>query len=110
MTVAILQMLAALSLRSLDCLMKCSQYHFTSNAPWMHVEDEYEKVMGESIPYYVFTFLPWIHKHKEKDLHAAFLDFPSMHFYAYHPSMEELTWEGIQLNVYQHMGRALPRR
>ena len=50
MTVALLQRLAAMSLKSLDCMLKCSQDHFTSNAPWKHVEYGNKKVMDESIP------------------------------------------------------------
>ena len=88
MTVALLQRLAALSFRRLDCLLKCSQVHFTSNASWRHVDDHHERLMEGSTPCYIFTSLAWVHKHKEKDLHAAIVDFPSMHFYAYHPSME----------------------
>ena len=107
LTVVLLQRLAALSLGGLDFLLECSQDHFTSNTPWRHVEDENKEVMDGSIPYYVLTFLAWVHKHKEKGLHAAFVDFPSMHFYAHHPLMEELTWEGITLNVYQHMERCI---
>ena len=48
------------------------------------------------IYYYGRVFLIRASELKEKLLHAAHMDFLSMHFDAYHSLMEEFTWEGIQ--------------
>ena len=50
----------------------------------------------EVIYYYGRFFLNILSKLKEKLLHAAHVEFLSMHFDAYHSLMEEFTWEGIQ--------------
>lgn len=61
--------------------------------------------MDGSIPYYILIFLAGVHKHKGRYLHVAFMDSPFMHSYAYYLLMEESTWEGILMDVYQHRDR-----
>ena len=61
--------------------------------------------MDGSFPCYILSFLAWDHKHKEGYLHAAFRDSPFMHSHAYYLLMAESTWEGILMDVSQHMDR-----
>ena len=69
--------------------------------------DDRYMVDDEVIYSYGRVFLTKASELKEKLLHAAHVDFLSMHFYAYHSLMEEFTWEGIQQDVYQHMERCI---
>lgn len=107
MKVALLHSPTTLSLQSWVYLLKCFQNQFTSDVPWRHVGDEDEGVMDGSILYYILIFLAWVHKHKEGHLHAEFMDPPFMHSYAYSLLMEESTWEGILMDVYQHMVKCI---
>lgn len=64
--------------------------------------DDRYMVDDEVIYSYGRIFLTRASELKKKLLHAAHVDFLSMHFDAYHSLMEEFTWEGIQQYVYQH--------
>lgn len=105
MTGALLQSPTTLSLGSLGLLMECSQDHFIYDALDGHAGDESDGLMDGDIYYQDMIFLTWIFKHKKRDLHVALVGFLSMHLDAYHSLLEEFTWEGIQQDVYQHMGR-----
>ena len=65
--------------------------------------------MEEINPYYILTFLAWLHKHKKRDLHAVFMG-SFMHFHAYSSLMEESTWECILMVAYQHMDRCIAQK
>ena len=61
-------------------------------------------VVDEVIHSYGRVFLTRVSELKRKILHAAHVDFLSMHFVAHYPLMEEFTLEVIQKDLYQHMG------
>ena len=57
--------------------------------------DDGYMVVGEVIYSYGRVFFTRFSEVKRKLLHAAHVDFLSMHFDAFHSLMEEFTWEGI---------------
>ena len=59
------------------------------------------------IYFYGRIFLTRSSSLKEKMLHVAHEDFSSMYLDAYFQLMEEVTWEGIQHDIYQHMERCI---
>ena len=61
------------------------------------------------IYYYGKVFLTRAFELKEKLLHAAHEDFFFMHFDAYLSLAEELIWEGIKHDIFQHMERCIAR-
>ena len=74
------------------------------------LDGDYRYIVDDVVIYsYGRIFLTRSSSLNEKMLHAAHEDFSSMKFDAYFHLMAEFTWEGIQQDIYQHMGRCIAR-